>query len=80
MENSIESQLKLILAHLQKGVSITPIEALQLYGCFRLSARIFDLKDAGHKIRTDIVQRGKKKFASYSLEKDSRQKDINTKS
>jgi hypothetical protein len=68
MENIIESQSKMILAHLKKGQAITPIEALQLYGCFRLGARIWDLKGAGHRIRTDIVTVGKKRFASYSLE------------
>lgn len=58
-----------ILAHLQKGKKLTPIKALDSFGCFRLSARIQNLRDAGHNIRTDLVTVGNKTFASYSLNK-----------
>lgn len=47
--------------------SITPLEALEAFGCFRLSAIIYDLRNDGWKIRTDINE-GKKKFAIYVLE------------
>ena len=47
------TQTETILAHLQSGGSITPIDALRLYGCFRLAARIKDLRDSGHKVHTD---------------------------
>lgn len=36
-----------IRAHLEAGHSITPLEALRLFGCLRLSARIYDLKGDG---------------------------------
>ena len=36
----IDSQLSVIRAALLKGKTITPIDALNMCGCFRLSARI----------------------------------------
>lgn len=39
-----------ILAHLQSGKTITPLEALEEFQCFRLGARIHELKQDGHKI------------------------------
>jgi hypothetical protein len=42
----------LILQHLEQGRTITAIEALVLFGCFRLAARIKELRDAGHNIVT----------------------------
>ena len=62
------SQKTRILKHLEDGRSITPLDALNLFGCFRLSAVIFDLKEEGHDIQTKMVtnQNGKK-FASYTL-------------
>jgi hypothetical protein len=44
------SQTAAILGHLQSGQSITALEALELCGCFRLAARIRDLRAAGHSI------------------------------
>ena len=63
-----ESQSQRILAYLQQGNSITPIDALELFGCFRLSARIADLRHLGYSIVTDKVSRNGKNFASYKLE------------
>ena len=45
-----------VLAHLVSGKSITPMEALELYGSFRLGAIIFELRDIGHKINTEIAK------------------------
>ena len=63
-----KSQSKQILNHLSKGVSITPIDALQMFGCFRLGARIKDLRNEGYPIKTTTIKSGKKRFASYTLE------------
>lgn len=62
------TQKEQILQHLTEIGPITPIEALEKYGCFRLGARIADLKKEGVAIRTDIVARNGKRFAQYSLE------------
>ena len=55
-----------IIKHLKKK-SITPMEALQLYGCFRLAARINDLRKAGHKIETILMQDADRRYAKYKL-------------
>ena len=44
------SQTEMILGHLQAHGTITPIEAMESYGCMRLGARIWDLRKAGHTI------------------------------
>lgn len=67
MSKSSESQSQLILSHMQSGQPINPIVALNKYGCFRLSARIYDLKQSWYVIRTEIVERKGKEFAQYSL-------------
>jgi hypothetical protein len=43
---------KQILSHLKSGKALTAYEALVLFGCFRLAARIHDLREAGHSITT----------------------------
>lgn len=62
-----QSQKKRILEYLQAGNKITPIEALNLFGCFRLSDIIFRLKAEGHNIHTEIVRVGDKHFGRYTL-------------
>ena len=44
------SQNQKILDYLLSGKSLTPISALNKFGCFRLSARINDLRKKGHNI------------------------------
>ena len=57
-----------ILQHLLNCHSITPIEALEKFGCFRLGARIFELRKKGFIIDTNHVDNGKgNKFAKYTL-------------
>ena len=49
-----KSQKELILDYLRAHGSITPMDALGLEKrCFRLSARIKELRDDGHNIITD---------------------------
>jgi hypothetical protein len=64
------SQNAAILSHLLSGKSITPIEALNKYGCFRLGARVHDLKSEGHKIDKETVHDrvSGKRFARYSMD------------
>lgn len=61
------SQERLILSHLKRYGSIEPLTALDKYGCFRLAARITDLKDRGYKIATEMVKKGGKRLAKYRL-------------
>ena len=52
---------------LKKGKAITPLLALKLYGSFRLSGRIYDLKRDGHRIEKTMVRKGRKQWARYVL-------------
>lgn len=67
------NQNQAVLKHLKKNKTITPMEALNLYGVFRLSGRILELRQAGHRIKTEIIEvsskRGKKRVALYELKK-----------
>lgn len=56
-----------ILAYLKTGASLTAIDALSLFGCFRLSARIKDLREMGNNINSVRVEENGKNFARYSL-------------
>ena len=70
----METQEKMILAHLRRGRSITAMDALQQYQCFRLAARIKDLRDAGYNIITTMETVGdKKQIARYSLINEAKQ-------
>lgn len=64
-----KSQNDIVLKHLQSGRPLTPLEALEKYGIFRLGARCFDLKKQGHEIVTTMVTKNQKRFAEYKLEK-----------
>ena len=62
----MDSQVRQIKAHLNRGLTITPMEALQSYGCFRLAARIKDLRDDGFPVKTVIVETANgKRIAKY---------------
>lgn len=52
---------------LLNGKSITPLDALRDYGCFRLAARIDELRRQGYCITTEFAHRNGKKYASYRL-------------
>lgn len=70
MGNKNEAQNKQIKAWLESGRSITPLDALNLFGSFRLSARIFDLRnDYGMNIDMEMVESNGKRFAMYWLNK-----------
>ena len=63
----MKTQNEKIKAYLTKGKAITPIDALNKFGCFRLSARIADLRNEGLNITTKYVTKAGKTFASYSV-------------
>ena len=63
----MRSQNAKILDYMKSKKSITPLEALNLFGCFRLSGRIYDLKKEGHNIKAKLVTKNGKTFAKYSL-------------
>jgi len=62
------SQTTEILRHLAKGKTITPIEALDRFNCFRLAARIAEIRDRGHRIEVSKVRtKSGARVARYSL-------------
>lgn len=69
-----KTQKEAILSYLQKGKSVTPMNALQLFGCFRLSSIIHKLRNEGYKIATKNVKFKSRfgfagMYASYKIEK-----------
>lgn len=67
------SQKKVILDHLKKFGSIEPLTALREYGCYRLGARINDLRNDGYNIITEMISSVSRitgrpvHFANYKL-------------
>ncbi|TET74377.1 MAG: DNA-binding protein [Candidatus Heimdallarchaeota archaeon] len=62
-----QSQTQLIRQHLEEGHAITSMMALNMFNCFRLAARISDLRQQGLDIITRKITRNGKCFASYEL-------------
>ncbi len=61
-----KSQIDLIRNHLNCGNPITSLEALEMFGCFRLAAIIHSLKKQGMAIESKTVTtRNNKKIAEY---------------
>jgi len=45
-----------VLEHLRSHGTITPLEAFTGFGCYRLGARIWDLRHDGYDITTEMVE------------------------
>lgn len=54
-----------ILNFLKANGSITPMQALNTFGCYRLGARILELRGQGYKILTEINREGRKIKSRY---------------
>lgn len=52
----MESQNQQIKAYLEEGNSITAIQALEKFKCFRLASRITDLKQSGVPIDSQFIE------------------------
>ena len=71
----MKTQKQQILEYMQIMGEITPLDALQVFGCMRLSARIYDLRRDGHKIKMEMVSSVNRdgqvvNFARYRLEEE----------
>lgn len=66
------TQIEWVLNKLLTGKSITPIDALNGCGCFRLAAIIFDLRTNGWNIETVKENVKGKKYARYVMQKPKR--------
>lgn len=63
-----------ILSHLKTHGSITPLDALNLYGCMRLGARIYDLINDGENIISVTEEKNGKRYARYHLKSQIKRK------
>jgi hypothetical protein len=65
-----DSQNALIKGWLLNGYSITQLEALNQFGCFRLAARISDLREQSLNVVTEMVTlENGKRVARYFLKR-----------
>ena len=65
---STRTQREAIADYLRRGYSITPLEALTMFGCMRLGARVWELKRDGMDIDCEMVETPTgKRVARYSL-------------
>lgn len=69
-EVSREAHKKALLALLLRGEVVTQHIHGKILGCARTAARIFDLREQGHKIITNMVYNDAsgEKYAEYSYE------------
>lgn len=66
------NQMTKIKEHLTRYGKITSLDAIKNYGCTRLSAKIFDLRQRGWHIETNMVEKttrygDKTEIAEYYL-------------
>jgi hypothetical protein len=61
------SQNSILLAALQRGESITTLEAMSRFGVCRLSQRIIELEAKGYAIDHAPVHENGKRYVRYSL-------------
>ena len=66
---SAESQNGQILAWLEAGESITPLDALKQFDCLSLAQRIKNLRDYGWPIEKILEQKNGKRYARYFMNK-----------
>lgn len=65
---SSASQCAQIKEWLLRGNKITQVEALNMFGCFRLASRIHDLRERGLNIHKERIQVPSGKYvAQYSI-------------
>ncbi len=72
------TQCERILRYMRDVGPITQLDAAKEFGCYRLGARIWDMKKAGHPIRKRMVSEKNRfgesvSFAEYRLEDSNAQ-------
>ena len=53
-----ETQNQQVLSYLKTGKVITPLDALNMFGCFRLAARVYELRTRGWPIHCERIDVG----------------------
>ena len=62
-----DSQNTKIAEHLKAGKGISQQLAISMFKCYRLGARIYDLKQKGMEIYTQMVEHAGSRFALYYM-------------
>ena len=71
-EGSSISQRMAILAHLKNGNTITGLEAIDRFGCIKLSNRISELRSSGHDIKDQWIETPTgKRVKQYFMEREA---------
>ena len=67
---SLKPQAKTILRHLRKHGHISPMQALVVYAIARLAPCIFDIRNVGYAVETQIMHDAQgHKYAKYTMAK-----------
>lgn len=61
------SQKDLVRRHLMSGKPLTPIQALEKYGCYRLAAVVNRLRKDGYQIITELMKGQEHSYAKYKI-------------
>lgn len=75
MGDSAKTQSEKILTHMLRGNRISPIVALEEFGCMRLGARIHEIKAMGFEVQDEFVEApgpGHTRFKEYWIEAEDR--------
>jgi hypothetical protein len=72
MGHGKNSQCNRLLAYLERGQTINPLDAWRLLGIYRLASRINDLKKLGYEFEVTMIKVGNQfgetcRVASYKL-------------
>jgi hypothetical protein len=72
----IETHVANVKNHLNNGLSITSWDAIQMYGCTRLSAIIYVLKNNyDMEISSEMIEMNDSRFAKYTRIANQKQKN-----
>ena len=70
------TQKEQIRDYLEKGNKITSLEALELFGCFRLASRISELRKEGMDIKSKTIKLVTGKYVSQYFIEGTKEKPI----
>lgn len=62
------TQTRRVLGYLRAHKTITPLTALSRLGVMRLGARIWELKQSGHRISSRLSKGSGRHYAIYTLQ------------
>lgn len=69
------SQCHTVLHFIQRHGAITPADAIQ-FGCYRLAARVKDLRDMGYNIITRAKKHDGGTHARYEFDRSDYQREV----